>query len=98
MYKRGDIIFKKLKTLENMGRLDCLVFEKSGTLTQINESFVRRWWTPGVDVIVDEVLDYLGKVSADDNTFNTTNTHYKNNNNIIESIWYNTTAWIENDL
>jgi magnesium-transporting ATPase (P-type) len=44
LYKDGKLVFKKLKTLENMGRLDVLVVEKSGTLTKSDESSVRKWW------------------------------------------------------
>lgn len=58
LFKDGKLIFKKLKTLENMGRLDVLVLEKSGTLTKINECTVKKWWIPGngdaSDVIVGD--------------------------------------------
>ena len=47
MSKRSDLIFKKLVTLENMGRLDFIVLEKSGTITKKNESIVKKWWVPG---------------------------------------------------
>lgn len=48
MFKKGHLVFKKIVTLENMGRLDFLVFEKSGTITKKNESSVKEWWVPGV--------------------------------------------------
>jgi magnesium-transporting ATPase (P-type) len=46
LYKKGDLIFKKLKTLENMGRLDFLVLEKQGALENINDSYVKKWYIP----------------------------------------------------
>lgn len=54
MYSDGDLVFKKLKTLENMGRIDFLVIEKQGALETINKSTVEKWWIPGcVDNHVD---------------------------------------------
>jgi len=33
MFKNGKIVFRKLKSLENMGRVNCLCLEKQGTFT-----------------------------------------------------------------
>ena len=56
MYSDGDLVFKKLKTLENMGRIDFLVLEKQGALETINKSIVEKWWIPGC---IDSHVDHL---------------------------------------
>lgn len=33
IFKNGKLVFSKLKSLENMGRVSCLVLEKQGTFT-----------------------------------------------------------------
>jgi magnesium-transporting ATPase (P-type) len=37
------LVFRKLKSLINMGRIDCLVLEKNGTFTESNDSSVEVW-------------------------------------------------------
>jgi magnesium-transporting ATPase (P-type) len=79
MFKKGKLIFKKLVTLENMGRLDFLVLEKNGTITKKNESLVKSWWVSGRN---ESTSDHI---------------NLSNHNDIVESIWFNATAWIEID-
>ena len=37
------LVFRKLKSLINMGRIDCLVLETNGTFTESNDSCVEVW-------------------------------------------------------
>ena len=50
-------------------------------MTQTNDSKVKKWWIAGTN---EDDLD--GK-----------SLNLKNGNSTVESIWFNTTAWIESE-
>ena len=37
IFNNGDIIFRKLKSLENMGRVNCLCLEKQSTFMHMDQ-------------------------------------------------------------
>ena len=49
-----------------MGRLDCLVLEKSGTFTENNKSIVTNWWmagTPQIQLNDDNMVECFKNVN-----------------------------------
>lgn len=81
-FNSGHILFKRLKSLENMGRLDCLCIEKQGTLTLSDGMEVETFKFSGIDFPLWEAIKGQNK---------TTNFQ----NFIVPNIWFNNSAWFE---
>lgn len=43
LFSKGKLVFRKLKSLENMGRVNCLCLEKQGTLTSCGKMQVKEF-------------------------------------------------------
>ena len=41
------MMFKNHRALENMGRVNCMVLEKQGTFTNIQNAKIAEWWMAG---------------------------------------------------
>jgi P-type E1-E2 ATPase len=42
IFSKGKLIFRKLKTLDNLGRVNCLCLEKGGTLTNHDKMIIEK--------------------------------------------------------
>lgn len=82
VFESGKIMFRRLKSLENMGRVDCLCLEKQGTLTISGGMRVETLKLSGTDFLLD----------AEEKT---EQVHKRIPNFIVPNIWFNTSAWVE---
>ena len=90
----GQIVFRQLSALEKIGRIDFMVLEKQGTLTDRDKMEVQDWWVCSREFkgCGSDLRDRFSS-SSDSNSQDQKEVEF--DERLVESIYYGSTAWAE---
>jgi magnesium-transporting ATPase (P-type) len=57
IFESGNIVFRKLKSLENMGRVNCLCLEKQSTFTDVEKQKVEEFKMTGFNLRLGDKIE-----------------------------------------